>query len=151
MCRMSPVTCQLSAVSCHQRKQPQTCTNNLLTPPLCTVGWFAKTPKPKKKRRRKKSLIQQKSKNIQRYANISNTLFNQNTPVHREAGFPRWHTQTHTTDGHRNLETKSAQCSDLVKMGHEGDTDSQCVHMVAAIQKNIFKKSFLTCQVSCVT
>ena len=39
-------------------------------------------------------------------------------PVHREAGFPRWHTQTHrqTTDGHRNLETELAQRADSVKV-----------------------------------
>ena len=26
----------------------------------------------------------------------SDTLFDQKSPVHQEAGFPRWHTQTHT-------------------------------------------------------
>ena len=41
----------------------------------------------------------------------SDMLFDQKSSVHREAGFPRWHTQTHrqTTDGHRNLDTELAQ------------------------------------------
>ena len=32
---------------------------------------------------------------VERYANISDALFDQKSSVHREAGFPRWHTQTH--------------------------------------------------------
>ena len=45
-------------------------------------------------------------------------LFNQKSPVHREAGFLQWHTQTHThtTSGHRNLETESAQRADSAKI-----------------------------------
>ena len=35
-------------------------------------------------------------KNVQSYANISNTLFDQNTPVHLEAGCLQWHTHIAT-------------------------------------------------------
>ena len=41
------------------------------------------------------------------YDNISNTLFDQKSPVHREVGFPRWHTQT--TDVRCNLQTDPAR------------------------------------------
>ena len=33
----------LSCVLCHKRQQPQPQTRPLLTPTLCTVGWFART------------------------------------------------------------------------------------------------------------
>ena len=46
MCHFSHVMCRVSHVTC-QRQQPQPETLPLLTPPLCTVGWFAKTQKPK--------------------------------------------------------------------------------------------------------
>ena len=41
MCHVSPVTCHLSLTP-----HPQPHTLPLLTPPLCTEGWFAKTQKP---------------------------------------------------------------------------------------------------------
>ena len=40
---MSCVACHMSPVTSHQHQQPQPQTLPLLTPPLCTVGWFAKT------------------------------------------------------------------------------------------------------------
>ena len=43
-CHVSCVTCFVSPVTCHL---PQQQTLPLLTPPLCTVGCLAKTPKPK--------------------------------------------------------------------------------------------------------
>ena len=44
MCHMSRVPCHLSPVTCHLRKQQQP-----QTLPLCTVGWFTKTQKPRGK------------------------------------------------------------------------------------------------------
>ena len=44
----------------------------------------------------KKSLKRQKLKNIYRYANLSDVILDQKSPVHRDAGFPGWHTQTLT-------------------------------------------------------
>ena len=51
-------------------------------------------------------------------ANKRDTYFNQKSPVHREAGFPRLHTETHrqTTEGHCNLETESAKWVKSVKI-----------------------------------
>ena len=46
-CHVSCVACHISPVTCHWRQQPQPQTLPLLTPPLRTVGWFAKTNKPK--------------------------------------------------------------------------------------------------------
>ena len=63
-----------------------------------------KDPKTRKKTTKKIYLTKKK---------ISDRLFDQNSPVHQEAEFPRWHTQTHTQTSHRhwNLEAESAQCS----------------------------------------
>ena len=44
-CHVSQVMFHVSLVSCHLRKQPQPQTLPMETPPLCTVGWFAKTQK----------------------------------------------------------------------------------------------------------
>ena len=41
-CQVSGVICQVSSVTCHQRQQPMAQTLPMLTPSLCTVGWFAK-------------------------------------------------------------------------------------------------------------
>ena len=49
MWNVSHVTCKVSLVTCQLRQKPQPETLSLLTTPLCTVGWFAKTQKPKKK------------------------------------------------------------------------------------------------------
>ena len=40
------------------------------------------------------------------------------SPIHWEAGSPRWHTHTdtHTTNGHCDLETEWAQRADLMKI-----------------------------------
>ena len=44
-------------------------------------------------------------------------LDDQKSPVHREAKFLPWHilTHTHTTHGHRDLETEWAEWADSVK------------------------------------
>ena len=44
---LSHETCQVLPVTCHQRQQPQLQTLPLVTPTLCTEGWFAKK-EPKK-------------------------------------------------------------------------------------------------------
>ena len=48
---MSCITCKVSQVTCHQYKpqQPQPQTLPLITPLLCTEGWFGKNPNPKTK------------------------------------------------------------------------------------------------------
>ena len=70
---MSHVMCHVSHVTL---PQPQTL--NRLTPPLFTVVQLPKL---------KKIYIEtRKAKKIQRYANISDTLLDQESPVHREAG-----------------------------------------------------------------
>ena len=54
------------------------------------------------------------------YANVSDTLFNQKSPVYPEAGFLQWHTQTHrhTTHGHHDLETELVQTPFLYTLIH---------------------------------
>ena len=66
-----------------------------------------------------KPLKEQKTKNVLRYANISNTLFDQMAPVHLEAGFPQWqaHIDRHTTQRHHNLQAELSQRADSVKRG----------------------------------
>ena len=55
ICNMSHVTFHRSPVTYHISLMPTVTTLILLTPPLCTVGWFAKTPQPKKSKIAKKS------------------------------------------------------------------------------------------------
>ena len=47
-----------------------------------------------------------KKQNFYSYENIIDTLFDQKSPAHQEAGFPQWNKQT--TYGHCDLETESA-------------------------------------------
>ena len=51
-------------------------------------GWTKNTPKPELFEKQKKSSKTQKLKNVQKYAKISNTLFDQRSLIHREAWFP---------------------------------------------------------------
>ena len=82
-------TCYILQVACYMSLKPTATATNppLLTHPLCTEGWFAKTQKHKENfLKDKKSFKRQKTKkNIQRYANIGETLFD---PVHQEREFP---------------------------------------------------------------
>ena len=103
MCHVSYVICQVSCVVCHMTRvtyhlslspQPQPQTLTLLTPPLCTVGWFEQTKKNKKKVKTQKIIEKTKTIKVQRHANISDTLFCKKSPVHWEVAFPRWHRQT---------------------------------------------------------
>ena len=121
---MSCVPCHVLWVTCHL-SLTLTATDQtlpLLTPPICIVGWFAKTPTPQKKSKRKKSLKQQELKHVHRYANISKTLYDKKSPVHGEAGFRNGtdrQTDRHMTNGHRDIETESVQWANSVKMGPE--------------------------------
>ena len=74
-CHLSPVTCHLSLM----QTAAATASHPLLTLPLCTVGLFEKTQKPKIVSKPK---ISTKPKNVDRYANISDMLFDQKSPVH---------------------------------------------------------------------
>ena len=51
-------------------------------------GWTRNTPKPDFFEKRKKLSKTQKLKNVQKYAKISNRLFDQRSLIHREAWFP---------------------------------------------------------------
>ena len=51
-------------------------------------GWTKNTQKPKNFEKRKKSFKTQKLKNVQRYAKISDTPFDQRSLIHREVWFP---------------------------------------------------------------
>ena len=46
----------------------------------------------------------EKHKNVNSYANINDILFDQKSPVHWEAGFPRWHTHILTEIWDKGLE-----------------------------------------------
>ena len=61
----------MSCVTCHQSQQPQ----SLLTPPLCTIGWFNNI-EPQKTQRKFKT--NQKGKNLPFF--VSNMLFDQKSP-----------------------------------------------------------------------
>ena len=89
--------CHMSCVMCHV---------------LCVTGHLS-TAKNTTKFQNAKNIETTKTRKVQRHANISDMLFNQKSPVHREMGFPRWHTQT--TSGHCDLETESAQWANSVK------------------------------------
>ena len=56
----------------------------------------------------------EKLKNVLRYANISDTLFDQESLVHQEAGFCDG-TDTHTISRYCNLETELVQRDNSVK------------------------------------
>ena len=60
-----------------------------------------------------------KNQYFQEVCHISDTLFDQKSPVQLKTGFPpmhrQTHTHTHTTHGHCDLETESAQWADPVK------------------------------------
>ena len=51
------VNSYLSPVTCYQYQQPQPQTVHLLNSPLCTLGWFDKTPKPQTLKKMLKCLI----------------------------------------------------------------------------------------------
>ena len=53
-----------------------------------TVGWTKNTQKPKFFEKRKKSSKTQTLKNVQKYAKICDTPFDQRTLIHWEAWFP---------------------------------------------------------------
>ena len=91
-CHISRFTCHMPPVTCHSRQQPHPQTFPLLTPPLCTVGWFAKI-----KKKESKCKISSNNKNNKiawRRANIIDSLFDQKSPFHREVGFSRWRIHT---------------------------------------------------------
>ena len=74
-----------------------------------------------KKFRTQKFIETVKSKNVFRHANISNTLFNQESPVHREVTFSLCHSHIHTHNWWTSqLETKLAQLADSLKILHAG-------------------------------
>ena len=89
----------------------------LLTPPLSTLGWLTVgwLQKPRKVEKRKKSSKRKKKKIVSLHANISDTPFDQSSPVHREVGVLNCHRPTNRqTDGHCDSMTES----DSVKMKH---------------------------------
>ena len=78
MCCVSHVTCCLSLTA-----TAKAITLLLLNPTLCTVDWFAKTQKHGGGFQNTQKIIENlKPKNVQRYANISNTHFDQRSQTH---------------------------------------------------------------------
>ena len=137
MCPVSCVLCHVPCVICHMSCVMFTCcilhvTSHLSMTPSATFTDPPSANSPimhsrliwKDLNTPKQSQIQEiiktiktTTKNIQRYANNRDTLFDRKSPVQREARFPLWHTQTDglTTDRHCNLETELAQWADTVK------------------------------------
>ena len=64
-------------------------------------------PKRQTKFKRKNSQNGKNTKITRGMQIVAIRLVTRSPPVHRAAGFLRWH--THTTDKHRKLETESAQ------------------------------------------
>ena len=108
---MSCVNCHGLYVMCHVScviPQPQT--SPLITPPLCTVGWFADPKTPNKCQNAKTQRNNIKTKMVWMHVNISYTQ-NQKSPVHRAVRFLLWHTHTnrHTHNRHVNSMTDLAR------------------------------------------
>ena len=114
---MSCVTCHIPNATCHMSpvtnvnshsQRPSPC-------PLYTVGRFANTHKPKKIKTQK-LFKWQRSKHVQRYGKISDTLFDQQSTVHTKWIFrDSTHTYTH---GHCVLETESGRCCEITHTGN---------------------------------
>ena len=113
-CQMSHVACPLSPVTCHLSLTATATdlTIPLLTPPLCTVGWLAKTQNTNNNNKKKKPLKRRKeaSRGMPILAIRSWTRSLQST---RKLGLcDGTHTQTdtqtntHTNDKHCDLETE---------------------------------------------
>ena len=68
-------------VTFHRRQQPQTFP--LLTPPLCTVGWFSKmeAKKNQKKFKNQQTVETFQKKGLISFFNFSNTLLDQKSPA----------------------------------------------------------------------
>ena len=96
-CHVSCVTCQVSSVTCHLSLTPTATATD--PPPVNSATMHSRLVHKDPKtliisERTKLSKRPKKKQNIQKYANISNTLFDQKSPVHREAKFPRVDRQT---------------------------------------------------------
>ena len=107
-CHLSGVMCQVSRVTCHLSLTPTaTATDPPANSPIMHSRLVCEDPNILI---RQKIFEMAKPKTFKGYANISDTLFDQKSPVHREAGFLRWHTHTdrHKTHGHCNLEAELA-------------------------------------------
>ena len=90
-CLLSPATCPLSLT----QKATTTDPPPVKSPNIYTVGWVPNTQTPQNV----KIIVTLKPENVYRYTNISNTLFDQKSPVHREVEFPdmdRLHTDNAT-------------------------------------------------------
>ena len=107
-CHMSGVTCQVSYVICnvsHVTSHLSPVTKHTATAtvplpansPVMHTSLVCKKPKNSKKTKSKTS---SKPKNVERYVNISDMLFNQKSPDYWKAAFPQWqtHTDTQLTD-----------------------------------------------------
>ena len=101
MCRVSHITSCVSPVTCHKRQQPQPLTLPLLTPPLCSVCWLAKTRKSKKNiHNMKNHLKRQKPKNFVRFAILAIPSSTRSLQSNRKQGF------RHGTDRHTHALTR---------------------------------------------
>ena len=101
MCHVSCVPCHVSHVTSHLSSLTDTATAlPLLTPPVCTVGWFAKTQRHKNNKTHIIRTTENKQKMSGGVPILAIVLFDQKSPVHGEVGFLRWLTQT---DNRRTL------------------------------------------------
>ena len=97
MCHVSYITFHVSCVACHLSITPTASATD--PPPANSPNMHSrlvpKDPKTLKKFKTQKIIKTAKTRKCLGYANISDALFDQKFPIYREAGFPRWHTQTH--------------------------------------------------------
>ena len=96
MCPVSHVTCCMLRVTCHLSLTP---TATAIDPPpanstIMHSRLVRKDPKTGTNFKKQETIGTSKTRNFKRYANNSNTLFDQKSPVHRKAGFLWRHTHT---------------------------------------------------------
>ena len=118
-CHVSHVTCVMcsfSPITCHESQQPQLQTLSVLTPALCTGGWFAKTQKKKfKTPKQSETTKRQRTFGGMRILAICSSK----CPIHWEKvvrnGTDR-QTDRGTTYGDCDLETEAAEKADPGKI-----------------------------------
>ena len=103
MCHMSRVTCYLlETLTATATYHPPANSPIMHSRLVCTDQKHKKLQNPKIS-----SKQQKKIENIYRHANISNKLFDLQLPIHREARFSHWHTDTDTqTHDSRTLQLR---------------------------------------------
>ena len=107
-CLVSCVTCHMSHVTCNLPLKPTPTGTATLTPPLCTVGWFAKTLKPPKISKHTK-ILKKKNQNMSRIMLILSIALWPKVLIPLGSRFSEMIQKKQTTCGHCNIKTKWAQ------------------------------------------